>query len=460
MTQYSYSYEFQKDTLRCMAHDGEFLLGMRKALDAAYFNDPEVALVAETMLRIFDSTHGLPSLGNVIETIEEVAEVGDDVEECQDLAREVYSAGIPQDSAMIRDRIRKFGMQSRLQALLVEGPDFIERGAFAEFAEAARDSITVQADAETAVYDYFQTLELRLQASKNRRDESIPTGIEVIDKHLPDGGVWKGEMALLMGLPGYGKSTTLINIGLGALAAGKKVFHATVGDMSERSVGNRYDSAITGRPIHENRMEPGRTLTDVGAYLDDTGGRDRLIIKFWPSNRITVPGLEQHLRWLEAARGWKPDLLIVDYAANMSPRKDYEGRLLRLAHEEVYKELRALGGVLDVAVWSAIQANRGAFNTDAPGMGEAAEAFGPMRDADIVIGIGMKPEERDSGFIRYRGAKVRDSVAEWSEVTGVDFSRHRIYERDDFDEDNYDADDGPTDSRPLPRVRTVNLGGR
>lgn len=436
MTQYDYTYEFQRDILRVMAHDPEFLLGMRKAVSAEFFSDPELAAVAASMLAIFDETQARPSLGNVLEVVEDHTDAGDDLDEVQDTAREVYTDGLPGDCAMIRNRVKDFGLRNRLQQVLLRGPEFLETGGFNEFVEAAREAITVQADADSDIYDYYETLERRLRGAVTRAAEAIPTDVACIDRHLPDGGLARGEMGLLMGLPGYGKTTTLINFGVGALRAGKRVFHATVGDMSEGKVGNRYDSCITGHPIHENRMQPERTLREVGEFLGED--RDRLIIKFWASNRVSVPDLERHLRWLEASRGWKPDLLIVDYAANMAPRKDYEGRMIRLAHEEVYKELRALASVMGCAVWSAIQANREAFNINAPGMGQAAEAFGPMRDADVVIGIGMQPEERDEGFIKYRGAKVRDSEAEWLETTGVDFRIHRIYERDDFDDEEDD----------------------
>jgi replicative DNA helicase len=441
VAQFDFTYEFQRDVLRLLAHDPQFLLGHRKAIDAEYFSDRELQLIAEAMLGIFDEAQGSPSLGTVLEEVEERAQSDDDTDEVQDVARGIYQEGMPHDGGAIADRVVTFGKRCRLEQALLDAPDLIERGEFNSVEEVVREAITVQADAESNVYDYYEFLERRLAGAQTRAAEAIPTGIVVIDNHLPDGGLARGEMGLLIGLPGYGKSTSLVNIGVGALTFGKKVFHATVGDMSERAVGNRYDSCITQKTVLHNRTHAESCMRDVGTFLESTGGHDRLIIKYWPSNRVTIPDMERYLRWLEASRGWKPDVVVVDYCANMAPRKQYDGKMIRLAHEEVYKDFRALGSVMGFAGWSAIQANREAFNLDAPGMGQAAEAFGPMRDCDLAIGIGTSAQMRDDGYIRFKCAKMRDSEAEWDEVCGVDFKTHRIYERDDFGDEDDDDDD-------------------
>ena len=67
-----------------------------------------------------------------------------------------------------------------------------------------------------------------------------------------DGGLANGELGVVMAPTGGGKSFFLVNLGFGALAAGKNVIHYTF-ELSETHVGNRYDSRITGIPTKELR---------------------------------------------------------------------------------------------------------------------------------------------------------------------------------------------------------------
>ena len=74
-----------------------------------------------------------------------------------------------------------------------------------------------------------------------------------------------------------------------------------------------------------------------------------------------------------AALERQPDLLVVDYAGIMRA----ERRLGELRHEVagVYEDLRTIAGEFNMAVWTASQSNRGAWEKATPDMDDFAEGF-------------------------------------------------------------------------------------
>lgn len=446
MAQYTFTTEFQRDLLRAMALDDGFLHGTRKALEEAYFTTPELSAAAGAILRVFDITGAVPSMGSVLESLREECPADVDADEVEASLRTLYAEEAPKDVAFIRSRAADFGRHQRVQAVLTRSQDYVHAADYDGLNNALREASTVRADSEDEVYVYDARVMERMDAAAARIQFATPTSVAALDKHLDDGGLGKAEMGILIGLPGFGKSTTLVNIGYGALMAGRNVFHVSVGDMTEYKVGIRYDARITGRSVYECRMAPKTTAHKVGTFMESTGGAGRLVVKFWPAYRINPMGLERYIRWLMSSQGFKPDVLVVDYGANMGANRP--GLETRFAHAEIYKELRALGGVFDCAVWSAQQANRLAFDCKAPGMKEAAEAFEPCRDADVIIGVGG---DKNRGIMYLRGAKVRDSASDWLETAYVNFQTHTIQSDGEFKPSAENDDERNADSTEVDR---------
>lgn len=456
MSRYGFSVEFQDSILRLMASDRTFLLQYRKAIDPAYFTEQEDVDAATAILAVFDATGAMPSLGSALEA---AAETPTDPDEAQDRLRCVYNDGLPADATYIRDKVVQFGQQQRLREVMLRGQEFLDSGDFTGYEAAVRDAILVSSDEAANVCDFDADLVGLLHEARGAAADVIPCNVPVLAERIPDGGIGIGEMGIIMGLPQRGKTELLVNLGIGALAAGKRVLHVSVGDMTQRKVVARYSAAVTAQTKAECRLNPEATEARVVQFMESTGGRGRLRIKYWPAKRVTVADLERYIRWMEVRHDWRPDLLVVDYGQKMKAERKYGAEGTRHEHEEIYEHLRALGGTVGAGVWSAQQANRGQFSNDhPPGMGEAAEAFGPMRDADIVIGVAGKKIDDHHVRLMLRGAKVRDSetATDWIESALVNIATHQILpwdpngaynQQDDDDED----DDAPPQRRVPPK---------
>lgn len=107
------------------------------------------------------------------------------------------------------------------------------------------------------------------------------------------------------------------------------------------------------------------------------------------------------------------------------------GDVYRHEQGSIYKGVNALGGILKVPVWAAIQANRkDGVKVKTLTMDHFAEAFEPARDASVILTINMDEDEKKQGLIRYHFAKNRDGETGKTITCECDFRKHTIRDED------------------------------
>ena len=80
----------------------------------------------------------------------------------------------------------------------------------------------------------------------------------------------------------------------------------------------------------------------------------QLFIKEFPTCWATVNNIRAHVEKLNA-RGFKPDLIIIDYADILRSTRQYDAKRFEL--QLIYQELRAYASEIDVPIWTASQSN-------------------------------------------------------------------------------------------------------
>ena len=197
---------------------------------------------------------------------------------------------------------------------------------------------------------------------------------------------------------GVGKSHWLVALGANAMRNGKNVLHYTF-ELTEHAVGLRYDSNLCG--MASNDVQDHKQLV-IDTYKKK--GLGRLIIKEYPTGSATVMVLRNHIEKL-LLKGFKPDLVIIDYADIMRASKSYDS--LRHELKLVYEEIRNLAMELEIPIWTASQANRESAQADVVGLENMSEAYGKAMVADVVISISRKASEKATGIGRLFIAKNR-----------------------------------------------------
>jgi len=247
---------------------------------------------------------------------------------------------------------------------------------------------------------YFEELDARLIRRSKIQEEEIPTLIPGLDP-LIRGGIRKKELGVIEGLPGVGKTLAMINIAKGGIICGKKVLYYTL-EMSEDEIADRFDSSFSGvnmSTLLNRAVTVKKRISKLGVKY-----KDSLIIKEYPTKLCTPDTLGVHLNGL-LETGFRPDLLIVDYADLLKPNKTYSQRRFEL--ENIYLDLRSIAMEFPVAIWTASQANRRATEAELIGMEFVSEAFSKIMIADIVISINQTKEEEEEEEMRLHVVKNR-----------------------------------------------------
>lgn len=293
------------------------------------------------------------------------------------------------DLPWIKDRSLNFCKNQALKEALEEAVDLTKEQRYEEIVERIKRAITVGTP-NTAGHDFFEDFEARFVKSERH---VVPTGMGILDsKDYMNGGLGKGEIAVIIAPTGVGKSHFLVQLGCNAMRAGMKVLHYTF-ELSEAKIGNRYDSNFCGISATD--------VPDEKDFIKDKyaemGGRlGRLIIKEYPTNTASVQTLRAHIEKIAITKGFRPDVLIVDYADVMRSSRQYDS--LRHELKLVYEELRGLGMELGIPVWTASQSNRDSTESDIVGLDKISESFGKAMVCDFIVTLSRKPLQKAKGL--------------------------------------------------------------
>lgn len=295
------------------------------------------------------------------------------------------------DVDYIKARALEFINIRNLETSLARASDYLIAGSY----EEARGAVlSFREVGPRRVIDYFD------DAVPVEEAEAIPTGIVELDHYLLGGGHQRGREGIILAGQGVGKSTLALNFGAHGVRIGYRCLHLT-GEDSRSAVRRRYNCRFAGRSI-----KFGSKLTEQDKRMIETakmngGGlqiREMISGKFSPSS----------VRMAIQAEPYAPDIVIVDYLDIM--RSDMRREDRRFEHEDIANDLRGIAQEFMVAMWVNKQADRQSRHAEKVGAENSAESYGPMRIADVVLGLARPPAEKTRGRILIQLDKQRDGI--------------------------------------------------
>ena len=104
-------------------------------------------------------------------------------------------------------------------------------------------------------------------------------------------------------------------------------------------------------------------------------------------------------------------MIIVDYADLLKPTASgFKNQELRHSLGNTYEELRGIGQVWDIPVWTASQTNRSGLNAEVITMESISEAFSKCFVADFICSISRTMEDKTANKGRMFVAKNRNGI--------------------------------------------------
>ena len=302
------------------------------------------------------------------------------------------------DEEYIKEKSLDFCKKQKLKEAILRSVGLLKTQSFDQIQKVINDAMNLGADNNHG-HDYHKDVLDRFELKMRNPVSTHWDEIDMITK----GGLGKRELGVVVAPTGAGKSMALAHLGAMAVIKGKTVVHYTL-ELADTVVGQRYDSCITGIEL-KNLMSMKESIIDI---IDHIPGQ--LIIKEYPTKSASTRTILTHLEKLRQ-KGINADMIIVDYADLLKPTASgFKTQELRHSLGNTYEELRAIGQVWDIPVWTASQTNRSGLNAEVITMESISEAFNKCFVADFICTISRTIEDKTENKGRMFVAKNRNGI--------------------------------------------------
>ena len=385
-----YGPSFQMKVISSLLTHKEFLQNINDVLSDEYFSNPAHKWIINEILKYYEKFHTTISM-DILKV--EMKKLDNEVLKVsvKEQLREAYKADID-DLAYVQEEFSTFCKNQQLKKALLNSVDLLKAGDYDSIKYMIESAMKAGQDKNIG-HEYKRDTESRYREDHRK---IVPTPWPEINE-LVQGGLGNGDLGLIFGNPGGGKSWTLVALGGFAVQMGYNVIHYTL-ELSEAYTGRRYDAFFTGTPVDqlEKHKEHVETLTA------DLPGE--LIIREFPMGKTTINTIEAHINKVKDL-GIEPDLIIIDYIDLLSTRKrnvDRKGEI-----DDIYTSTKGLARELNIPIWSVSQVNRAGAKDDIIEGDKAAGSYDKMMITDLSMSLSRKKEDKVNGTGRLHVMKNR-----------------------------------------------------
>jgi replicative DNA helicase len=376
-----YGSAFQIKVLGALLTQRQFLINVIDSVDSEYFESSAHKWVVEYIQKYFGEYHTTPT----VETLSiEVKKIENEVLRISitEALREAYKMSDNSDLEWVEDEFSTFCRNQQVKKAILNSVSLLEMNDFDSILQLISKAVNAGED-KTVGLDYNLDIEARYREDDRN---CIPFPWPVFNE-ITQGGYGKGDLVLVFGNPGGGKSWAITAMGAYAAALGYKVVHYTL-ELGEGYIGKRYDAIFSGIEVdklHLHRKEVDEVVGKV---------KGKVIIKEYPPKRASFDTIEAHLQQLEHQNDFKPDLIIIDYLDYMRTK----GRKERKEEiDDVYVAAKAFAKEKGIPIVSPSQANRGAAKSDIIEGDNAAGSYEKIMIGDIILSLARKRKDKIEG---------------------------------------------------------------
>ena len=413
-----YGHSFQMKVISSLLTHKEFLQNINDVLSDEYFSNPAHKWVINEILKYYEKYHTTISM-DILKV--EMKKLDNDVLKVsiKEQLREAYKSDI-EDLEYVQEEFSTFCKNQQLKKALLNSVDLLKAGDYDSIKYLIESAMKAGQDKNIG-HEYKKDVE-----SRYREDHRsiVPTPWQQIND-LIQGGLGNGDLGLIFGNPGGGKSWTLVALGGFAVKMGYNVIHYTL-ELSESYTGRRYDAFFTGQPV--DSLEKNKSLVEE-ATANLPG---ELIIREFPMGKTTLNTIEAHINKVKDL-GITPDLIIIDYIDLLSTRKrnvDRKGEI-----DDIYTNTKGLARQLNIPIWSVSQVNRAGAKDNIIEGDKAAGSYDKMMITDLSISLSRKKEDKVNGTGRFHIMKNRYGMDGLTFNVDVNTSNGQIVIGEEYNEE-------------------------
>lgn len=256
-----------------------------------------------------------------------------------------------------------------------------------------------------------------------------------IKKFLGD-SLSRGNFVTLLGPEKRGKTWILMDMALRAVEGRKKVAFFEIGDLSKNQTIRRFAAMVAKKAMKPCEYRVPLAIEDQGGVVSITKYKEvnqtkpldwQYAIKAFdemkthkikskktyfqlvccPAGTMSVDGIYSWLdRWEQDYDGWKPDVVVIDYADLMVNTNKFTEQ--RDSINEIWLRLRGLSLHLNGLVLTATQANRSSYKAGIIKMDHISEEKRKLSHVTGAIGLNQTSDEKRENIIRWNWVVLRE----------------------------------------------------
>jgi replicative DNA helicase len=388
----SYGKAFQLKVLGSLLTDKGFLLNVRDVLHNDYFDADTHKWIIDQIIKYFDKYHTnitMDVLKVELQKLEnEVLQVA-----VKEELRNSYQAS-QDDLEYVQEEFTTFCRNQEMKNAILQSADLLKDQDYDGIRNMIDKAMKAGIDKNIG-HEYNKDVESRYRVDYR---PTIPTPWTILNDSI-QGGLGPGDLGIIFGSPGGGKSWTMVAIAAHAVQLGHKVNYYTL-ELGEDYVGKRFDCYFTGYGIDEINKK----RKEVQTHIDNLKGR--LIVKEYPPKGASVSTIKAHIQKC-IDMDHKPDIVIIDYVDYLkapSRGKNYERKD---EIDDVFIATKGLAKELKIPILTPSQVNRmGAKDSVIEG-DKAAGSYDKMMVADICLSLSRQKEDKVLGTGRVHVMKNR-----------------------------------------------------
>ena len=415
-----YGISFQVKVISALLNNKEFLVTISDLLNPDDFNNSAHRWIVQEVIKYYGKYHTYPSM-DVLKV--ELKKLDNEVLKLaiKEQLKEAYKLS-EGDLQYVTEEFSNFCKNQQLKKALLNSVDLMQTGDY-DSIRILIDNALKAGQKKDIGHIYDKDIE-----SRYREDDrgAIPFPWPEFNE-VTQNGYGKGDLVLIFGNPGGGKSWSIVAMAAEAARLGHNIVYYAL-ELGEGYVGKRFDAYFTGIPVNEIDKHRDK----VEAVMATIPGR--IIIKEYPPKRASLSTLEGHLRQLKDYEDITIDAVFIDYLdllKNRHSRKEKKDDI-----DDVYTDAKGLAKEMGIPFVSPSQANRMGADKEILESSHIAGSYDKIMIGDIVISLARGRKDRLAGSGRWHFMKNRYGMDGMTFSSQIDTSNGHIQILEQLDDDD------------------------
>jgi replicative DNA helicase len=415
-----YGISFQVKVISALLNNKEFLVTISDLLNPDDFSNSAHRWIVQEVIKYYGKYHTYPSM-DVLKV--ELKKLDNEVLKLaiKEQLKEAYKLS-EGDLQYVTEEFSNFCKNQQLKKALLNSVDLMQTGDY-DSIRILIDNALKAGQKKDIGHIYDKDIESRYR--EDDRD-AIPFPWSEFNE-VTQNGYGKGDLVLIFGNPGGGKSWSIVAMAAEAARSGRNIVYYAL-ELGEGYVGKRFDAYFTGIPVNEIDKHRDK----VEAVMATIPGR--IIIKEYPPKRASLSTLEGHLRQLKDYEDITIDAVFVDYLdllKNRHSRKEKKDDI-----DDVYTDAKGLAKEMGIPFISPSQANRMGADKEILESSHIAGSYDKIMIGDIVISLARGRKDRLAGSGRWHFMKNRYGMDGMTFSSQIDTSNGHIQILEQLDDDD------------------------